>query len=44
MKYLQTGQYCNQVEIAAWGEKKKPIFEKKSESSVFPLIYVPILS
>lgn len=43
MKYLQTGEYCNQVEIAAWGGKNSYIW-KKSESSLFPLIYVPILS
>lgn len=40
---MQTGEYCNQVEIAASGGKN-PVFEKKSESSLFPLMYVPILS
>lgn len=44
MKYWQTGEYCNQVETAAWGEKKNLYLKKKGESSLFPLIYVPILS
>lgn len=29
MKYLQTGEYCNQVEIAAWGEKNPYIWKKE---------------
>lgn len=35
MKYWQTGVYCNQVENAAWGEKKNLYLKRKWKFFVF---------
>lgn len=35
MKYWQTGEYCNQLETAAWGEKKKNLYLKKKKKLKF---------